>query len=142
VAKTGTVRTIFLGPIVIGLVFGVAVCSGLLSRNMSGFPRHGASRASTLQETAMPLDLNATIRQALGKLEAEKSRIERQISALRQALRAGLGMGSNAADAKARVTDHRGGRMSSSARKAVSVRMKAYWAKRKAARPRGKKRVA
>ena len=90
----------------------------------------------------MPFDLNATIRQALGKLETEKSRIERQITALKQALRAGLGIGSYAADTQARATDHRGKRMSSSARKAVSIRMKAYWAKRKAARSKGKRKVA
>jgi hypothetical protein len=47
----------------------------------------------------MPVDLRGTLRQALGKLEAEKARIERQIAGLKQALKAGIGTG----DAMARA---------------------------------------
>jgi hypothetical protein len=34
----------------------------------------------------MPADLNATLRQAIEKLEADRTRIERQIAALKLAL--------------------------------------------------------
>jgi hypothetical protein len=87
----------------------------------------------------MPVDLRGTLRQALGKLEAEKARIERQIAGLKQALKAGIGTG----DAMARaVCMAERPRMSPAARKAVSARMKAYWAKRKGPRTRGKPKIA
>jgi hypothetical protein len=90
----------------------------------------------------MLANLRGTLRQALGKLEAEKARIERQITGLKQALKAGIGSGRDAAVRDAGATARRGRRMSPAARKAVSARMKAYWAKRRGARPKGKNKVA
>jgi len=87
----------------------------------------------------MLANLRGTLRQALGKLEAEKARIERQITGLKQALKAGIGSGGDPAVRHAGATGRRGRRMSPAARKAVSARMKAYWAKRKGARPKGNK---
>jgi hypothetical protein len=90
----------------------------------------------------MLANLRGTLRQALGKLEAEKARIERQITGLKQALKAGIGSGRDTAVRDAGATGRRGRRMSPAARKAVSARMKAYWAKRRGARPKGKNKVA
>jgi hypothetical protein len=84
----------------------------------------------------MPIDLSVTLRQALGKLEADKARIERQIAALEQALNTAFGFRGNSA------IERPGRRMSSAARKAISARMKAYWAKRKQATSSGKKKGA
>jgi hypothetical protein len=90
----------------------------------------------------MPVDLSGTLRQALGKLRAEKARIERQIAGLTQALNAGAGSGDGTPvrRAGATVTGRKG--MSVAARKAASARMKAYWAKRRGARGKSKKRAA
>ncbi len=87
----------------------------------------------------MPVDLRGTLHQALGRLEAEKARIERQIAGLKQALKAGVG---TARDVMARGAGASAGRrrMSTAARRAVSARMKAYWAKRKGGRAKGKKK--
>ena len=76
--------------------------------------------------------LAAPLRKALRQLEGEKQRIERQIAMLQTVL-AELGAGNvrriphSPAHPKARR------RMSAAARRAVSQRMKASWAKRKAA---------
>ena len=91
----------------------------------------------------MPVDLNGTLRQALGRLEAEKARIERQIAGLRQALSAGGGTADGMAARRTRATvaaPHRG--MSAAARKATSLRMKAYWAKRRSAKAKAKGKAA
>jgi hypothetical protein len=90
----------------------------------------------------MPVDLSGTLRQALGKLEAEKVRIERQIAGLRQALNAGAGIADGTEVRRARATVRGRKGMSVAARKAASARMKAYWAKRRGARSKGKRRVA
>jgi hypothetical protein len=90
----------------------------------------------------MRVSLRGTLREALGSLEAEKARIERQITGLKQALRAGIGAAGDAAVGDGSATGRRGRRMSAAARKAVSARMKAYWAKRRGARPKGKNKVA
>jgi hypothetical protein len=89
----------------------------------------------------MPVDLRGTIRQALGKLEVQKARIERQIAGLKQALNAGIGTAGDAMVSTAGVAA-RPRRMSPAARKALSARMKAYWAKRRGARTKGKPKVA
>jgi len=89
----------------------------------------------------MLANLRGTLRQALGKLEAEKARIERQITGLKQALKAGIGSGRDAVR-DAGSSARRGRRMSPTARKAVSARMKAYWAKRKGARAKRTNKVA
>jgi hypothetical protein len=80
-------------------------------------------------------NVNATLRNALGQLEAERNRIDRQIAALRMALgesggsRRGRPPGANRAQ---KVRRRRRKAMSAAAKKAVSKRMKAYWAKRRA----------
>jgi hypothetical protein len=85
----------------------------------------------------MPVDLNGTLRRALSKLEAEKARIERQIAGLRQALDAGMVTTETVVVRRAGAKRNGRRRMSLASRKAASVRMKAYWAKR-----RGKKNAA
>ncbi len=71
----------------------------------------------------MPEDITRTLRSALSSLEADKERIERQISAIRTAL-------GGVSDTRGAVRRRRP--MSASARRAVSQRMKAYWAARRA----------
>jgi hypothetical protein len=77
----------------------------------------------------MAFDINRTLRQALSRLEGEKTRIERQITGVRQALGA-VGPNSDRIP-RAPVAKRRRRRMSAAERKAVGARMKAYWAKRK-----------
>jgi hypothetical protein len=82
----------------------------------------------------MPVDVSGTLRQALSKLEAEKARIERQIDGLRQVLRGGGASLVDNSGSVARASRKRGRkRMSPAERKAVSTRMKAFWAKRRRA---------
>jgi hypothetical protein len=90
----------------------------------------------------MPVDISGALRQALVSLMAEKARIERQIVGLRQALRAGVGArldGGRPTGRGARARRVRR-RMSPAARAALSARMKAYWAKRRAGASKGKRR--
>ena len=84
----------------------------------------------------MAVSVDKTLRQALATLEAERTHLDRQIAALRQALGAAGGNGARVAG----LNGHRNGRrpMSAAARKAVSARMKAYWASRKAGSKKGK----
>src|SRR5437899_12562662 len=84
---------------------------------------------------AMPVDVTSTLREALSKLTAEKRRIERQAAAVQDALRAVNGTSVGQPSKNNRVTrraKRRSRRMSPAARRAVSARMKAYWAKRRA----------
>jgi len=82
----------------------------------------------------MANSVQAVIQNALTKLRSEKSRIDRQISALETALGAIRSRGSdNGAAPRSRQ------KMSAEARKAIAKRMKAYWAKRRAAKAQGKK---
>lgn len=74
--------------------------------------------------------VTAPLRKALHQLEAEKQRIDHQITTVQAALKV-LGdtnRGTRAASTRAKVRPHR---MSAAARGAVSKRMKAYWAKRR-----------
>jgi Arc/MetJ-type ribon-helix-helix transcriptional regulator len=88
----------------------------------------------------MPVDVSETLRQALSKLETEKGRIDRQIAAVREALKA-TGPGANAGSMVPTTRAKRGRRrMSPSQRKAVGARMKAYWAKRRGGASKGKKK--
>jgi hypothetical protein len=95
------------------------------------------SSPAFMEDPPMVQKLTAPLRKALRQLEAEKQRIDRQITAVRAALKAlgdtGRGTPASSTRAKAR---RRG--MSAAARRAVSQRMKAYWAKRKAASAKGK----
>ena len=80
----------------------------------------------------MPVDITRTLRQALSKLEAEKHRLDRQVAAIRSIL--------GSVDGRAAGRGRRRRRMSAAARRAVSRRMKAYWAARKGgAKGRAKK---
>ena len=80
----------------------------------------------------MPVDVARTLRQALAKLEAEKQRLDHQVAAIRSIL------GNVGGRTVSRGRRRR--RMSAAARRAVSQRMKAYWAARKAgAKGRAKK---
>ena len=81
----------------------------------------------------MPVDVSGTLRQALAKLETEKARIDHQIAAIRQALKATGGAANTGASARAGTRTRGRKRMSPAERKAVSARMKSYWAKRKRA---------
>lgn len=72
----------------------------------------------------MPINVTATLKKALQTLESEGARIAYQITAIRQVLN---GTGATTTPATRRR------RMSAAARRAVSQRMKAYWAKHRTA---------
>ena len=76
----------------------------------------------------MAVDVRSSLNRALKALHADRSRIEKQIDAITSALSA-LG----GAVGRATKTASRRGRrkMNAAQKKAVSVRMKAYWAKRR-----------
>ncbi|TMK10140.1 MAG: hypothetical protein E6G75_20535 [Alphaproteobacteria bacterium] len=82
----------------------------------------------------MPVDIDQTLRQAITKLQQEKQRIDRQITALETAMHS-LNAGGIRSDvtrgqpAKGRQRGRR--RMSPAERKAIGRRMKAYWANRR-----------
>ena len=76
----------------------------------------------------MAIDVRSSLNRALKSLHADRTRIEKQISAVTSALSA-LG---GAAGRAAKSAGRRGRRkMNAAQKKAVSVRMKAYWAKRR-----------
>ena len=76
----------------------------------------------------MAIDVKSSLNRALKALHADRSRIERQIDAVTSAISA-LG---GAAGRVGKVAARRGRRkMSAAQKKAVSVRMRAYWAKRR-----------
>ena len=88
----------------------------------------------------MAIDVTKTLQKALRELQADREKISRQIAMIQKV----LGTDSQ----RRRPRKKRAGapgkparrRMSAAARKAVSRRMKAYWAKRKAASAKGKAR--
>jgi hypothetical protein len=74
------------------------------------------------------LDVRSSLNKALKALHADRARIERQIDAVTGAISALGGAAGRVAKAGAR----RGRRkMNAAQKKAVSLRMKAYWAKRR-----------
>ena len=81
--------------------------------------------------------LMAPLRKALRQLEAEKQCIDHQIATVRAALKVlgDMGRGTPPSPTRGKA---RWRRMNAAARRAVSQRMKAYWAKRKAAARKGK----
>ena len=85
--------------------------------------------------------LTAPLCKALRQLETEKQRIDRHIAAVQAALEVlgRTGRGSTASPTRARA---RRRRLSLAARRAVSQRMKAYWAKRRAATGKSKAKGA
>jgi hypothetical protein len=81
----------------------------------------------------MPVNVRVTLRKALRQLEAEHRRIGSQISAIRGAPGGRTGNRPSVPSVAAR----RRRRMNPAARRAVSQRMQAYWAKRKAVKAKG-----
>jgi hypothetical protein len=90
----------------------------------------------------MRIDLTGMLRNTIGKLETEKKRIERQVNILKQALSLSGSLNGVGTDMSQNPARRRRKRMSPKARRAVSARMKAYWAKRRGGRLKtGKKRA-
>ncbi len=81
----------------------------------------------------MILKLVTPLRKALRTLEAEKGRIERQIMVVQAALEALEGKRKAAPVVAAPRPKAKPRKMSAATRRAVSQRMKAYWATRRAA---------
>jgi hypothetical protein len=81
----------------------------------------------------MPVSVMATLRKAVRELEAEKTVIERHLTAIRGLLGSLGGAKSRAGRIGSPGRPRRRRRMTGEARGAISRRMKAYWAKRKAA---------
>lgn len=81
-------------------------------------------------------NLTAPLRKVLRTLEAEKQRIAREIAAVRAALETLGGKGQRPHSPSTRARARRR-QMSAAARRAISQRMKAYWAKRKAVKIKG-----
>jgi hypothetical protein len=81
----------------------------------------------------MPVTVMATLRKAVRELEAEKTLIERHLTAVRGLLGSLGGTKSRAVRVGSLGRPRRRRRMTGEARGAISRRMKAYWAKRKAA---------
>lgn len=82
----------------------------------------------------MPVNVMAILRKAVRELEAERARIDRQLAGLQSV----LGDPDSTRGRVARVAPRghaprRRRGTSAAARRAISKRMKAYWAKRKAA---------
>ncbi len=85
--------------------------------------------------------LAAPLRKALRRLEAEKQRIERQIAMLQTVLTE-LGTGTVRRRPRSPARPKARRRMSAAARRAISRRMKASWAKRKAGLATGTEKKA
>jgi hypothetical protein len=77
------------------------------------------------------MNATMTLQDALRQLESERAQVDRQITAVRMALD-GVGAGAPTSRPRRR----RG--MGAAARAAIGRRMKAYWAKRRAAKAKGK----
>ncbi len=78
-------------------------------------------------------DITTPLRKALITLQAERGRIDQQIASIKQALAvlSGVSLAQKGSPATRRTLKRRP--MSATARKALSQRMKAYWAKRRGA---------
>ena len=88
----------------------------------------------------MPVDVTTVLRRALSELESQKSRLDRQIAALHAALD---GDGTTTSPSKRTpIPSRRMRRMTAAARRAVGLRMKAYWAKRREAATKVKARTS
>ena len=76
----------------------------------------------------MAIDVRSSLNRALKSLHADRARIERQIDAVSSAISA---LGGKAVRA-AKTAGRKGRRkMNAAQKKAVSLRMRAYWAKRR-----------
>lgn len=90
----------------------------------------------------MAIDVTKTLQKALRELQADREKISRQIAMIQKVLGTdsqGRRPRKNRAGAPGKPARKR---MSAAARKAVSRRMKAYWAKRKAETSRAKAKAA
>lgn len=86
----------------------------------------------------MRLNLTSSLKKALRQLEVEKQNVDGQITALHAALRTlGEKGQQRRTTTRAKVRRHR---MSAANRKAVSRRMKAYWAKWRARSAKSKEK--
>ena len=90
----------------------------------------------------MPLNVTATLRKTLAQLERERARLDQQITAVRTALAALEDRRAPAVSQTRRQPIPRKRQLTAAARRAISQRMKAYWAKRKAASVKGKAKGA
>ena len=79
----------------------------------------------------MAIDVRSNLNRALKSLHADRARIERQIDALTGAISALGGKAGRAVKAAGRKGRRK---MNAAQKKAVSLRMKAYWAKRRASK--------
>lgn len=80
----------------------------------------------------MATKVTATLQQALRELQAERQLVERRIIAIQAVLSGGRNSGRPARPSRRQTWN-------AAARTAVSRRMKAYWAKRRAAEAKGKR---
>jgi len=79
------------------------------------------------------IDVRSSLKRALKSLHSDRARIDRQITAITTAL-GELGGGVARVAKTAGKKAKRARNMSAAQKKAVSVRMKAYWAKRRASK--------
>ncbi len=86
----------------------------------------------------MAIDITKTLRKALVELQAEQRKISGQIAAIEKVLAADSRGRQRRRGRVQRPGKVAGKRMSAAARKAVSRRMKASWAKRKAEAAKGR----
>ncbi len=89
----------------------------------------------------MPVNITASLKKALRQLEVEKDRIDTQIAAVQAALET---LGNTRGTTRISSTHAKGKRhrMSAAGRPAVSLGMRAYWAKRKASSAKSKAKEA
>jgi len=78
------------------------------------------------------IDVRSSLKRALTSLHSDRSRIDRQIAAVTSALSELGGTVGRVAGGAVKKAKKRARNMSAAQKKAVSVRMKAYWAKRRA----------
>jgi hypothetical protein len=92
----------------------------------------------------MPLDIRKPLQTALSRLKTERERLERQISAVESALTVASHPNGGRPRIVREVRRRKRGRkaMSAAERRAVSRRMKAYWAKRRGGTRKKKATVA
>lgn len=76
----------------------------------------------------MAIDVRSSLNKALKSLHADRARIDRQIDAVTSAITTLGGAAGRVAKAVRRRSKRK---MNAAQKKAVSVRMKAYWAKRR-----------
>jgi hypothetical protein len=83
----------------------------------------------------MPINVTRTLRLALRQLERERDALDQKIAALRTVVAPESGL---RRPGEERTGRRRHKRMSAAARKAISRRMKKYWAGRRKAQKRGR----